>query len=47
MLRSGRIFADKVEAVLQLGRLPENGIPDRTGFSFVIKARQQAHSRSM
>jgi hypothetical protein len=30
-----------------LGRLPENGIPDRAGFSFVIKARQQAHSRTM
>ncbi|MCG6869960.1 MAG: hypothetical protein LJE91_14865, partial [Gammaproteobacteria bacterium] len=28
-------------------RLPENDIPDRAGFPFVVKTRQQAHSRTM
>ena len=28
-------------------RFLSNGIPDRAGFSFVIKARQQAHGRTM
>ncbi|MEA3412174.1 MAG: transposase family protein [Pseudomonadota bacterium] len=30
-----------------LRRLPENDTPDCTGFSFVIKARQPAHSRTI
>jgi DNA-binding transcriptional LysR family regulator len=32
---------------IPLRRLPENGIPDCAGFSFVIKARHQAHSQTM
>jgi hypothetical protein len=33
--------------IATLRRLPGNGIPDHAGFSFVIKVRQQAHSRTM
>ena len=44
-----RAVRDQLELThfLDLRRLPENGIPDCAGFSFVIKARQQAHSRTM
>jgi hypothetical protein len=34
-------------AELILRRLPEKKLPSGTGFSFVFKARQQAHSRTM
>jgi len=36
-----------IPLLAMIRRLPENNIPDRAGFSFVIKARQQANSRTM
>ena len=47
-VRTGeRIHPFRMMSIPGLRRLPENGIPDCAGFSFVIKARQQAHSRTM
>jgi hypothetical protein len=39
----------KYEIILQrtLRRLPEEKLPSGAGFSFVFKARQQAHSRKL